>query len=105
VLEQNEIHRRIEESAAILVALATALHDYHRDAFDASLSDLLRLLQQEPSAIGRTRQLLIRQFNEPHSSHWRVTQAEHERRKRQVFRAITHANIAMTGLFSTGPRV
>lgn len=91
MLEQDEMLKAIDRAVGVLASLATVLHDHHRDAFDAALSDLLRLLQSNPSAVSYASQLLVKEFDIPHNRLWQVTKAEYERRKSQVLLAMRNA--------------
>lgn len=94
MLEQNqdESLSAINEAVMTLASLAEVLHDYHRDAFDFALSDLLRVLQRNLSAISHARQLLIQEFEIPYNPLWQVTKQEYERRKSQVLLAVRQVN-------------
>lgn len=90
--DQEESLRAINEAVMTLTSLTKVLHDHHRDAFDWTLSDLLRFLQRNPSAINYAHQLLIEEFKIPHNPLWQVTQQEYERRKLQVLLAVRQVN-------------
>ncbi len=75
----------VNDAVAILIALATAIHDWHRDTFHSALSDLQRQIRIAPSVIRSVRCLLARELNVPYCSQWRVTEMEYERRRRLVF--------------------
>lgn len=75
-----------------VASLTKVLRYHHRDAFDWTLSDLLRFLQRNPSAISHARQLLIQEFEIPHNPLWQVTKQEYERRKFQVLLAVQQVN-------------
>lgn len=82
---EEELPPAVNDAVAILIALATSIHDWHRDTFQSALSDLQRQIRMAPSVIRSVRYLLARELNVPYCSQWRVTEMEYERRRRLVF--------------------
>lgn len=82
---EEELPPAVNDAVAILIALATSIHDWHRDTFHSALSDLQRQIRIAPSVIRSVRCLLARELNIPYCSQWRVTEMEYERRRRLVF--------------------
>ena len=86
--EDNSM-RPFEDAVAILVVLTTGLRDHHRDAFDAARADLLRLTQGKASALAYVRRIAAAELNCPHDPQWKVSAAEFERRRQQVFQGLS----------------
>lgn len=95
--EDCEVLRQLDEAAAILVALTCVLEDHYRDAFDAALADLLRVSKGNLFANLRVRSHVSSELNRPHDPQWKVSAAEYEKRKRQIFQALrAQTNEAVT---------
>lgn len=82
---EDDSMRPFEDAVAILVVLTTGLRDHHRDGFDAAKADLLLLTRGKASALAYVRRLVAAELNCPHDPQWRVSAAEFERRRQQVF--------------------
>lgn len=74
-----------------------ALEDRYRDTFDAALADLLRVTKGNLPALVQLRRYVSAELNHPHDPQWKVSVAEYERRKRQIFQALlAQTNEAVT---------
>lgn len=99
--ERPDLPRQLSDAAALVVILATSLHDWHRGSFDAALSDLLKLIRKTPVAVGHVRSMLTREFSLPYNNQWRVSATEYEIRKNQVFVAMWQLQGAITSTDGT----
>lgn len=91
----EELPLEINDCVAILVALTTSTHDWHREVFQSALSDLLGQIRILPSVIDNVRCLLERELSVPYCPQWRVSEMEYERRKRLVFLCLRDINGAI----------
>lgn len=84
-LREEELPPAINEAVAVLIALSTSIHDWHREVFQGALSDLLQKIRKTPSVIRPVRCVLATELNIPYCPKWRVSETEYEQRRRQVF--------------------
>lgn len=95
--EDREARRQLDEAASLLVALTCALEDRYCDAFDAAVADLLRVTKGNLAALVQLRRYVAAELNRPHDPQWKVSAAEYEKRKRQIFQALrAQTNEAVT---------
>lgn len=94
--EKEGLPLQLSDAATLVVVLAKSLLDWHREAFEAALSDLLQLTRRTPMSIGQVRHVLARELSLPHSDQWRVSAMEYERRRNQVFQEMRQLHNAIT---------
>ena len=87
--KEDDSMRPFDDAVASLVVLTTGLRDHHRDAFDAAKADLLRLTRGKASALAYVRRIVAAELNGPHDPQWKVSAAEFERRRQQVFQGLS----------------